>query len=1180
METPGLHLQHELSEFFPAFSDAFEAEADQKHTPELVEPEELCALGRVGAGKWWPAERPSRPLSADFVRAAIGRLIAGNSSRNKRVLEFGRGDREWIADNARLLRTAVREVLQSRRSVWEQPYVKEQGASSVVSRPQAVAAGFLMAAGFHFDAESLQAYLRGWQSQQTLEMGEIWALKPMLQLCILETIASAAEPGTNQNAGSAFQTQMHPDIPIPRLIATLRHIGEADWKLLFEDLSVVDRILRRDPTEIYARMDYESRDLYRTIIADLAERSPLDETEIAEMAVSLAEGASRHETADPRVFDRERHVGYYLIDRGLPHLRRRVGYRPQVTHRVRDLLRAYPNSFYLIGIEICTFLIVTLVLGGVPRFAPIVASFFFLFIPASQAAVELMNAIVVSLLPARKLPKLDFSEGIPDDFKTMVAVPTLLLSESQVQDLVHNLEVHYLANRDRSLYFALLTDGPDSDQPCDEKETLAEHASQLIRGLNHKYRSGDAGPFFLFHRHRVFNPSENVWMGWERKRGKLLDLNQLLRGAEDHFPVKVGDLSVLPSVQFVITLDSDTQLPRDTARRLVGTMAHPLNRAVVDPITNTVTTGYGILQPRVGISVHSASRSRLAAIYSGQTGFDIYTRAVSDVYQDLYGEGIFTGKGIYEVDVFRRVLQRRFPCNTLLSHDLIEGAYTRAALVSDIEVIDDYPSHFSAYSRRKHRWARGDWQIMQWLFPRVRDFHGDLVPNPLSFISRWKIFDNLRRSLVDPALFFLLIAGWFFLPGPPWYWTLVAISLLLAPIYAQVLMQLLRPANLRHLKGALISATKTLAQGHLNVLLSLTFLAHQALVMIDAIVRTQVRHLITRRRLLQWETAAEAEAGTAKKTPVDVYLGWTPFIALGLTLALAFIRPEACPYAAPILLLWGSARTITRWLSERPMTARVGVKSQEEQFLRDTALRTWRYFRNNSGAAENWLVPDNVQESPPLTAHRISPTNLGLLLNARQAARAFGWISLSEFVTLTADTLSVARKLPRCRGHFFNWYDTRTLDPLEPLFISTVDSGNLAASLWALKQDCLSLLAEPILPESLWLGIQDHIRILRELAPDQTHGLRRLVKAYGTDPVKWLAGSREVETEAQALLSSAGEDVRWWAAELVNRLAAAREQAETFAPWLSAVMSAIQKPAVSSAVGDLHRCLAGLTLQR
>src|SRR5581483_5906052 len=476
------------------------------------------------------------------------------------------------------------------------------------------------------------------------------------------------------------------------------------------------------------------------------------------------------------------------------------------------------------------------------------------------------------------LPKLDFSKAIPEDCTTLVAVPALLLNEKQVRRLVEDLEVRFLANHDPNLHFALLTDLPDSPVPSHEDDPLVDLCAGLIKELNEKYSGQQQGAFLMLHRHRVYNPREKVWMGWERKRGKLMDLNKLLRGSYDSFPVKAGDLSVLSKVRFVITLDADTELPRGSARRLAGTLAHPLNQAIIDPEKNVVAAGYGILQPRVRVSVQSAARSRLANIYSGQTGFDIYTRAVSDVYQDLYGEGIFAGKGIYEVDTVHRVLEHRFPQNALLSHDLIEGAYARAGLVTDAEVIEDYPSHYSAYNRRKHRWLRGDWQITGWLFSRVQDETGRMVPNPISLVSQWKIFDNLRRSLVEPATFLLLVMGWLVLPGSPRSWTLATIAILFVPTWFEFIFTLIRSVTEQQKKAVAREALSTLFTANASVLLNLTFLAHQTLVSLDAVVRTLVRRLFTRQRLLEWETAAEAEIGRGKRTPVDVYLNWMPLV--------------------------------------------------------------------------------------------------------------------------------------------------------------------------------------------------------------------------------------------------------------------------------------------------------------
>ena len=464
---------------------------------------------------------------------------------------------------------------------------------------------------------------------------------------------------------------------------------------------------------------------------------------------------------------------------------------------------------------------------------------------------------------------------------------------------------------------------------------------------------------------------------------------------------------------------------RTQQSKLVGTLAHPLNRAVIDPLTNTVVEGYSILQPRVGINVKSAGRSRLASLCSGEAGFDIYARAISDVYQDLFGEGSFTGKGIYEVDSFQQVLGQRFPCNALLSHDLIEGSYARAALVSDIELIDDYPSHFSAYSRRKHRWVRGDWQIVLWLLPKVPDYFGKLIPNPLTLISRWKILDNLRRSLIEIATFSLLLAGWFCLPGKPNYWTMATLVLMLMPTYFQFFLSLLRSARARNRLGFWKQMAATFVDRQVNVFLMLAFLSHQTLVMLDAIVRTIVRLTLTRKKLLEWETAAQSELGANKRSPVDVYLDWTPWLSLGIGLILALVRPEALPAAVPLLGLWSVSKPLCRWLNRPAFEPRPIIVKGDELFLRSVGLRTWRYFRQFSNTETKWLIPDNIQETPFTVTARLSPTNLGLLLNARIAAYELGYLTPKEYIQETTKSLSSARELPKYKGHFFNWYDIR-----------------------------------------------------------------------------------------------------------------------------------------------------------
>ncbi len=958
-----------------------------------------------------------------------------------RIRAQGRASREqtrvWLMDNARLLQTAEKEALEFASGLHRFP-VASDGTSPETARVALIAGAYLDQVQGHFADESFVAFLDGFQSRATLEMGEIWALKPTLQLEILTRLVGA------------------PSTMWAPLVSSLRHVGETAWKELFEAASLVHRALADDPVGAYSRMDFESRDLYRKVVGGLAKHSPMSEPQIAAAAVDLAREAFAVSDGS-RAAIRRSHVGYYLLENVTP-LRERTAYRPSPDERAMDLILRYPTAFYLGSVELLTFVIVAVMLSGNGRLTPVFGALLLLLLPATQAASDFVNHLVTYLARPRVLPKLDFSEGIPDDCTTMVAVPTLLLKEAQIRDLVLDLEIRFLANRDPNLHFALLTDSPDSDCPVDDRDTLVDVCRKLIEGLNRRYAGS---PFFLFHRHRIYNDSEGRWMGWERKRGKLLDLNRLIRGGFDAFPVKVGDLSVLERVKYVITLDSDTQLPRESAAKLIGAIAHPLNAAVLDPTGKIVVEGYGILQPRIGISVQSAARSRFAGLYSGETGFDIYTRAVSDVYQDLFGEGSFTGKGIYEVEALHEVLEQRFPENALLSHDLIEGAYARVALVSDIELIDDYPSHFSAYNRRKHRWVRGDWQILRWIQSEVPDFHRDMVPNPITLISRWKIIDNLRRSLFEPGLLVFLLASWFFLRGAPAYWTVAGVAILFLPVYFDLLFALMRvPLRRRALPAWIRDTARAFGKGHAIALFSLIFLMHQALVSLDAIARSVMRVFITKRRLLEWETAAEAEAEVRSKATVDVYLEWTPGLAVAVGLLVWLIRPGALPAAAPILTLWVASRGVSAWLNRAPRTMNRALPKEDAEWLREIAEKMCRFFRDWSSPTTHWLIPDSVREDGE-AALRVSPTNVAMLLNANIAALHFGVITLAEFIFDTRKTLDSVAALPKYRGHLFNWYDVASLEPLEPRFVSTVDSGNLAASLWTLKQAALAFAAEP-----------------------------------------------------------------------------------------------------------------------
>ncbi|MBV8569029.1 MAG: glycosyl transferase, partial [Acidobacteriaceae bacterium] len=731
-------------------------ERSQPDAGEQAEIHEQATQAARSCG-WLPGRRRSRrPRQIFYLETE--RLFNLERDLYRLKSDEPTDDLKWLYDNLRLIRTDLGAIRDSLRSLSALPLVRTP-TEEAIPRCIVLARALLKAARYKLTQAAFAHFVESVQEVEPLRLVELSGLLTALKLCLLEVLAergNAALAAFKETGASA------PPFGIDRIVTSLRFIGEVDWRLTLEGLSVLHRTLLQDPSGVYPRMDYESREMYRLRLSKLAVYTDLNEMQLARLALRMAQEAVIDWDTPDTMRDRLRHVGYYIIDDlGSDEFLREAGYHPGFGKSIQKLLCRFPDEIYIIGIEAVTLItVVALIMSKVRTnggFALFVGALL-LILPAAQAAVELMNYMVTSILTPHALPKLDFSKAVDESCATMVAVPTLLITEKQIRQLVDDIEIRYLVNRDPNIFYALLTDLPDTAEPPAEQDRRVDLAIRLIQELNAKYAGEPYGGFYLFHRHRVYNPREGAYMGWERKRGKLLDLNQLLRKAYDPFPVKAGDMSRLPSIQYVLTLDSDTQLPRGSAQKLIGAMAHPLNRPVIDPELNIVTRGYGILQPRVGISVQSASVSRLASIYSGQTGFDIYSRAVSDVYQDLYGEGIFTGKGIYDVDALRQVLERRFPRNALLSHDLIEGAYARAGLASDIEVIDDYPSHYSAYNRRRHRWLRGDWQIVRWIFNKVPDESRRLVPNPISLVSRWKIVDNLRRSLMEPATLALLIA--------------------------------------------------------------------------------------------------------------------------------------------------------------------------------------------------------------------------------------------------------------------------------------------------------------------------------------------------------------------------------------------------------------------------------------
>ena len=891
----------------------------------------------------------------------------------------------------------------------------------------------------------------------------------------------------------AGRTAAANQISIANSIGSLRFIGTMDWRNYVESLSVVEESLREDPAGMHILQDFATRDRYRHVIEDVARRSSRSESAVAREVIALAQAA-----ADQLgIQNRAAHVGYYLIDQGRPVLERAVDFQLPWKLRISRASQHFNLFLYLGPILLLTVLAASVALIAFDDLGPRDWCYWFFaitgIIGASALAVPMVNLFVTLILPPRTLPRLDFSHGIPASHRTMVVVPTLLSKLQEVDDLLEALEIRYLGNRDPNLFFALLTDFRDAQQCTQpEDEALLAYARTAVQALNATYQDDRPCIFYLLHRPRVWNPHERVWMGYERKRGKLEQFNALLRGGEETaFSDIIGEKSIFASIQYVITLDTDTQLPRDAARCLIGNMAHPLNRPVYDADQGRIVEGYAILQPRVSISLTSAGQSHFTKLFAGESGIDPYSREISDVYQDIFGEGSFIGKGIYDVDAFRQAVDGRFPENLILSHDLLESGYARCALVTDVDLIEEHPASYAIEASRRHRWIRGDWQLAGWLLPHVpgpstsNKSKAERQPNPLTALLVWKIFDNLRRSLVSPSLLALLAGGWLFGPGPAWFWTLLVVGVVLLPVLLASVIELIRKPQERDWLVHLSLTSKLAGRPIALALLTLILLPYDTLISLSAILRSGLRMLFTRRSLMLWHLPSYTRRNACRTLADFVKEMWiSPVSAVVLGLLLWSNQATEMFFYAPILFAWLLSPIVGWWIS-KPLVSRVPQLTMDQRaFLRTAARRTWRYFDQFVGPQDNWLPPDNFQEYPAKAiATRTSPTNIGMGLLADLAAYDFGYISAGEFLSRIQNTLETMEKLERYLGHFYNWYDTRTLKPLHPQYISSVDSGNLAGSLLTLLAGLAELKHQPILSANTFQGLQDTLRVLAEHVP-------------------------------------------------------------------------------------------------
>ena len=951
-----------------------------------------------------------------------------------------------------------------------------------------------------------------------------------------------AQRGSNaeQVVHDEHQRQGASNVTVRNIITSMRLISDVDWAEFFESVSLVDDALRSGSD--FAQLDFATRNLYRGAIEKLARGSRLTEVEIAQAAVIATQ------RQDASVAARARDPGYHLIAAGRPAFEAAVGYRTSIWTRAGRFNTAIGALDYIGGVVLMSAVVLSAALLTLDARVGL-GSRFTLFallglIPAIDTAVAVLNRIVTRRIGATILPALALRAGVPAELRTMIVVPTLLTTKAAVEEELERLEIHFLASPEGDFHFALLSDWMDCvTQSAAQDEALFKSAVDGIARLNVRHGAGQGGPrFLLLHRQRVWSAGQNVWMGWERKRGKLHELNRLLRGATDTTFVNVAGRSpaVPPGVRYVITLDADTRLPRETARRLVGKLAHPLNQARFDPVVGRVVEGYAVLQPRVTPSLPVGREGSIfQRVFSSASGIDPYAAAVSDVYQDLLGEGSYTGKGIYDVDAFEAALAGRVPDGTLLSHDLFEGIFARAGLASDIEVVEEFPRRYDVSANRQHRWARGDWQLLPWIFGRRDAAARSPASSRVPLIGLWKMLDNLRRTLSAPAAVAALLAGWTLPLRAAGVWTAFIILSIAIPTLLPITGAIVpRNAGVT-LRSHLRALGRDLGLAASQTALLIVFLAHQAALMSDAIVRTLYRLFVTRRNLLKWVPAAQAKA-SSELSVASLYRRMAGALALGVLAAIAsalFAR-HIWFLAAPFVIAWIASPAIAFWISRAPLIGgRESLTAKEARALRRVARRTWRFFETFVTAADNMLPPDNFQEDPnPVIAHRTSPTNMGLYLLSAVSARDFGWAGTIEIVGRLEATLATMARLHKFRGHFYNWYDTGDLRPLDPRYVSSVDSGNLAGHLIALANTCREWIEAPIADERSFVGVEDALNLTREALEELPDNRRTqtITRHHLEDALDELADAVVDRGTADTAIAARLRDITPHAATLVD----------------------------------------------
>ena len=809
-----------------------------------------------------------------------------------------------------------------------------------------------------------------------------------------------------------YQKNIDNDILISNIFGDLKEFFEFTDENLFKKISKTEKLLLED--EVYANMTVESKRLYRSQLLKLARKNHKDELTYLQELLEKADGE-------------EYHIGSWLF-------RKR-----HTTFRV--VLYILTIVLFTIGIS---FVISRYFIS--PRWL----GFLLLVIPVSQLFVKIFNQILIRFVPTNPLPKLDYSKGIPDDAKTMVVIPTIISSTDKIAKMFDTLETFYIINKTDNLYFTLLGDVKASDQEVlDSDSELAQFGREYAEKLNKKYKKEI---FFFLYRKRFWNEKENCYLGHERKRGALLQFNELLLGhmgkQEQKYWYFANTLDHFhEDIRYVITLDADNRLVLNTALNLVGAMAHPLNRPVLNKEGTKVIRGYALMQPRVSLDIEATNKSLYSQIFAGIGGFDTYSAIVPNIYQDLFGEGSFVGKGIYDLKVFDQVLSNVFPDNLILSHDLLEGNYLRCGYVGDIELIDDFPSKFLTDTSRHHRWARGDVQIIGWLLPHVRNKELKKVKNPINLLGKWKIFDNIVRMFLYPTLLLVLILAIFFSKVHPLWWVGFVILEIAVPILFFLQSKIYQRDGRR--EKATIYYKNLLFGGKSLILRSYIILAtlpYYTQLYLDAFARTVYRLFISHKNLLNWVTAEDASKTISFDlvTYLKNFSGQLIFSFLLLVLGLATNHVLACLFAVIFISAPFVLYTVSRDINPAPLE----LKDKEIEEVKDIAYRTWCYFKDNLKEEYHYLIPDNYQENrEPKLDLRTSPTGIGFSLLSVVSAYELEFISYDDAISYLDHILHTISSLEKWHGHLYNWYDIKSMKVMHPTFVSTVDSGNFVAAL-------------------------------------------------------------------------------------------------------------------------------------